>query len=889
MKKDFLDISREGIWPWWALVFSSVVFTFACPGLMIARKLYIAHRKKWAFLLSFFSLSIFSLYFFSSFYWRLFWQTAFLVHVLVSIIIGFLWVFFQAFLNVKLFDGKASSKIWPREQERPKENKSFSNIASAAIIIFVATLLASSLVWLPPPPRILKHGGRFLFEMIGIIALLYLPFILIVCCMWQRKYGQIPTRVLICYVLGIFGLVACSAFMTTFFNMIASKVPLMGNVYAFGDIELSNNYRGLLKWIRILITVPLVLYISDSRTVKMLFLRGFCVIGLIFLLNIQAETWASTHVHYLFSRGSRNINSLDVQERKRGVSQLERFSKVFPNSSIRSDLSLGLSQYYLQHGQKQKARQVLSNLIAGDKDNPVDFQDLRKVRSILSRIDSSQPAEPEFIDDVPIIRPTESLTPNWQSLLTMLKFWKKDMLAEEFKSELAKISTSEDRINLLEIEYLIEFREFARRLGYQAFFRFGNLDDLKMSLEKKIPVLVKIGGSYRPIIGYDSCTKQFAIFAYHEESEEKSWITRERVKESISLDRAFIVESERREYKENFKEFISWREEDSFKSAWQLNGNIMAFFFPEEEAEDYLKKLGFDVEQTKLQTKAISLFFLASLYYDKDDRNNAIRLFWKAQQLMPECRQFSQSIHICRMALEKVSSDPRVRDLGLDFDRKLYQEWKKDIKAEDLELCKVVFEEDYQNNRLYTDVLARYSNLWDEDFPEERPYLIYALTHLIECYGSSVGYYHNDRLAQIYERNKDYRASVRVRQAMSLTNLADFDNLMELAKGYSQLGDFERSWHEWGKVGYYRKVWQPEYYYVISQRFSEKGFFWLADQSIDLSLALDRTQPKYHLAKAKILIKMNRPQDARKVLQWVLQIYTEDEERETAEMLMNKL
>ena len=892
MKKAFLQSPREEIWPWWSLIFSSVVFTFACPGLMIARKLYIARRKSLAFLISFFSLAILGLYLFSTIYWGLFWQTAFFIHVLVSIVIGFLWVGFQKLLSNKLFGNRASPDIWPREQEGLRKANGFTSIVSAALLIFAATLGAYSFRWLPHPFIVLEKGGRFLFGMLGIVSLISIPFIFIFCYMWQRKYGHIPTRTLACYTLGIFGIFICFDFIPYPFYRLSFKFPAMLNIYAFGDIELNNYFKVLSSWIIIFVTVPLALYMSDSRTVKMLFLRGFCVVGLICLFNIQNMTWDSTYVHYLFFKGDRNINSLDAQERKRAVSQLEKYFRVFPNCKARGDLVLLLSQRYLLHGQKDKARQLLSSFISKDKENPDNLRYVRKARSILSRVDTLEPAEPEFIEDVPIIRPAEFLTPEWQALLTMLKFWRKDMLPEEFKAELVKISTTEDRINLLELKYLIQFKEFARRLGYQTFFKFGNVEGLNRCMREKIPVLVKIGNNYCPVLGYDACTKQFGIFTYFAQFKEEGRITRRRVKESIYMDKVSILESERREYKENFKKVISWWEEDCFKSDWQLRGNIIAFFFPEGEGENYLEKLGFNIEEVKLQTKAISLFSLASLYEDRGDKSDAIRLFWKAHQLIPERRLFSQRIHICRMALEKVSSDPRVRDLGLDFDSKRHQNWKKGIKgikAEDLESCEATFEKDYKNGRLYIGALKSYLNLWDENFVQERKHLIHVLKSLIDSYTPSHSYGYRTILARVYRRNRNYKAFVREREDMALIKPADEDNRIELAKGYSELADFDLSWREWKKVCYVRRIWQPEYYYVICQRFSKKGLYWLAGRFLELSLMLDKTQPKYHIAKARLLIKMKRPDDARRMLQWVLEIYTDEKEREKAEVLIKRL
>lgn len=723
---------------------------------------------------------------------------------------------------------------------------------------------------------------------------LFIPYGLLVGIWWAGEGRNFSAATILTYLFGLLVSVTILILLfQLFFFLVFKGHPYQGlqdwSVLPHGQTGLQGFLLKLDKYDQLAYVIaPLLLgslsRIRDfwSRSLLLFPALFSCFLPLTFYLD---DAWTLAQGHILHE-----MTSPDHKVRKKASHWAELLLARYPEHDRWPEFALLLARNSYENGEFAAARKYYGEVATRYRDSlrwgvQADF-----AGSVLSAAGFGTGKGRADIP-VPLVNYESYLTPNWMALLQIIRYWSDAKTSEsEILIRLKALSQSEEKIKLSAIPTLAELDDAAASLGFKVLILPADLSVARGLLRAEIPVLLPIYSYFGLLSGIDESRALLRANMYNKISERLREGDREEAREILSLAEEGAGES-REQLRHIAAQSVLEIEDAFWGSALQKDSTpFMAVVYPGSAAARIAEALPGRMEELQQKSKGYLAGLIAMNALGAADPVQCIK--WAMLS-----RQFAQepfALHVAYLAERLWKSRDTLVQSRLDLDRQfpplaVVQEFfVQDSTRVFLDEARRQFEADRAGQNLTWRVRNEYAELLDRSNPAE-------LGVLIDLFRQSVAVSPNHRrawldLAELYEWQDDVDLMISALEGALAADTWNDEIALLLAYRYVQAGREENARKMMARIDPAGVGINPHYLFCQGALANWDGKTDAAMDYYAKAIEMRRSVPLYHLHYGEMLLKEGRKEEARKALQWAIQVdITRGRVRAAAQSLLNTI
>ncbi len=622
-----------------------------------------------------------------------------------------------------------------------------------------------------------------------------------------------------------------------------------------------------------LVIVPLLLgsvsRIRDflGRALVIFPVVSICVLPLGFY---SAEFWMLAQGQIMH-----NMTSPDKKTNDKALKWAETLLVRFPEHDRWPEFAMNLAWHRYDDGDAAQALDIYSQVAERYADSPRWQFKVDLAREFLGAPDFGN--ETDGVDiSLPLVNYESYLTPNWMALLQVIRYWSDaDIPESEILIRLKSLSTDDEKIKLNPLPGLAELDDAAESLGYRLLILPSNIDTVSSLLEKGVPVVVPVYNSFYLFYGIDRSRSILKSYSYKRISRRLMDGDREEIKEILSLEKegkgASVIKL-RQIAEQAYTELpISF-----WGSAFELDSSpFVAVIYPDEEAGRIEEALPGSMPEIQQAGRGYLASLIALKALDAADPVQSIEWARISSGLVTDplplhvahlAQRFWQTrdkMVLSRLGLEE--RFPHLAEVDEYFDSSATRAF--------LEKARKQFEADLAAGSVSWMIRNELSNFLDRSNPAELEQLIFLARHNIEVnpvYRD--GWLH---LAELYEWQDDVEHLVSALEGALEAESWNNEIALLLAYRYVQLDRKDDARRIMTLIDSSEVSQNAHYIFCRGVLADWEGDPGKAEKHYAKAIELRRYVPLYHLRYGELLLRDGRIEDARKALQWAVQVDVE--------------
>lgn len=632
-----------------------------------------------------------------------------------------------------------------------------------------------------------------------------------------------------------------------------------------------------------LLVVPLlfgaVSRIRDfGKRVLLIPLTFICIFPMIF---IEDTWWNSIQDQIIYE-----MSSPDSQTREAAHEWAEILLKRYPNHLQWPKIAEDLAQYYYHEGKYEKSRILYQHIVDRYHDSNQWYWNVGYARTALSSSDFGTPSSKTALE-IPVVDYENYLTPNWMALLSLIRYWEGQEIAEsEIKIRLKDFSISDDRIDLNSLNNFVELDDAARNLGYEVLILPANLADVKALISAGIPVIHRRYTSFYLLFGFDESRAVVREYSFDKLSRRLQNEARKETKEILAIEEEGRGESRKRlarianeVYNEHSATF--WE-----NAITRYTGPLMAIVFPAEKTDLVVTTLNIPLDTLKRESDGYLATLIGLSYLNHVDPVQAVE--WA--KIGTEYSNDPLPLYVAHLAKllwesrdTKIKSTLRLQDQFPEL-AQIFVYFNEEKNRAFLQSAALRFKTDIDTTTFPWFILDTYIPMLDRNNPNDFDLIIKLMKKKISINPASRNYW--SFLAKTYEWAGDIPGMVEALKGVISADPVDFDAKLRLAYGYVVLEQYADAKSILETTGVGEIKYDADYPFCLGAIAEWEGNVEDALQNYEIAIEMRRYKPIYFLKYGKLLLQEGQKENAKKALKWAARIDAGEEIQQEAEKIL---
>lgn len=599
----------------------------------------------------------------------------------------------------------------------------------------------------------------------------------------------------------------------------------------------------------------------------------------------SAEVWAFAQGHIMHE-----MTSPETQVSNKAFSRAGILLARYPEHDRWPEFGLLLARHRYENSDYDGAKKIYEEIATRFMDTPRWSFAGDLARSVLNSNGFGTEKKGEDIA-LPLVNHESYLTPNWMALLQLIRYWSDESISEsEILIRLKSLSKSDEKIKLSSITTLAELDDRAGSLGFKVLILHANQDIARSLLNSSIPVILPVYKYFYLLNGIDESRSLFRGYAYSKISERLREGDKNAVKEILFLEQEGKGESLKQ--LKHIAAQASIEIHDTFwGSALQIDSApFMAVVYPESAADKIAEALPGSIDELQRQSKGYLAAFIAMHFLDAADPVQSIKWAMISRQLTKE--PFGLHIAFLAERLWKTRDKLTTSQLSLDGQfpelAEVAEFFAVDSTKSFLQEAEQQFEADQAADKLSWIIRNEYSDFLDSSNPAELALLInLSKQNVVANPGHRRAWL---SLAELYEWQGDVESIISALEGALAANSWNDEIALMLAYRYVQADRKESVEEIMAMIDPAQADLNPHYIFcqgALANWDEDKGE---AAAYYAKAIEMRRYIPLYHLHYGELLLREGRTEEARKVLQWAIQVDVErGRVRKAAESLLKAI
>lgn len=546
----------------------------------------------------------------------------------------------------------------------------------------------------------------------------------------------------------------------------------------------------------------------------------------------------------------------------------------YPDYQKWPSLANSCARYYYDNDQIEEARELYQTIVNKYESSNRWYWVTLLAKDILKREAFGIKDDKKTLS-IPVVDYESYLDGDWMALLSAIKYWEVDSITESsIKMRLYRLSKSDDKIELKNLNSLIDFDDAVQGLGYHAHFMQTTLTKIKKLLDAGFPVIYRSYTYDRLLFGYDNNKGVMYGLSFSALSSRLKKETRKETDEMTSQSKEGEGKSKKRLERianEAFLELNLKLFEEPYCSYFSP---IMFVVCPPQKHQALQQVLALDSLQFARQNKGYRSALIALEYLDKTDLLNALEWAQVAASHLDDPLPYfigylaSQSWNTRKHIIKNVLPlDRQIKELS-DFTQKFTDAQKQYF----LKISAPIFESAFKNNTLPYIILSRYDNMLEISNPAELEKSMHILEYESELNPSWSANWR--ALIHAYEMTSNTEGIYTALQGLISDSRYAYHDKTRLAKMMINKNEIEEARKVLATVVVDSVKYNADYYYCLAALAEDEGKTTLADKYYKKCTSMRRYRSEYFWKYGSLLAKSNKKSEARKVLTWAAQIDT---------------
>jgi tetratricopeptide (TPR) repeat protein len=583
------------------------------------------------------------------------------------------------------------------------------------------------------------------------------------------------------------------------------------------------------------------------------------------------------------------MSSPDSQTREAAHEWAEILLKRYPNHLQWPKIAEDLAQYYYHEGTYEKSRILYQHIVDRYHDSNQWYWNVGYARTALSSPDFGTPSS-ETALEIPVVDYENYLTPNWMVLLSLIRYWEGQDIAEsEIKIRLKDLSMSDDLIELNSLGNFVELDDAAQNLGYNVLILPANLADVKALISGRIPVIHRRYSSFHLLFGFDESQAVVREYSFDKLSRRLQNEARKEAKEILAIEEEGRGESKKRLARianeiYNEHSVVFWE-----NTVMRYTGPLIAIVFPAEKTDLVVTTLNIPLDTLKRKSEGYLSTFIGLSYLNHVDPVQAVE--WAKIGMAYSNDPLPLYVaHLAKLLWEsrdtKIKSTLRLQDQFPEL-AQIFAYFNEEKNRAFLESAALRFKTDIDTTTFPWFILDTYISMLDRNNPNDFDLIIKLMKKKISINPANQSYW--SFLADTYEWTGDIPGMIAALKGEISSNPMDFEAKLRLAYGHvvsEQYAD-AKSVLETIDVG--ESKYDADYLFCLGAIAEWEGNVEDALQKYEIAIEMRRYKPMYFLKYGKLLLQEGQKETAKKTLEWAARIDASEQIKQEAEKLLSNM
>ncbi|GAB4337384.1 MAG: hypothetical protein Kow0089_08560 [Desulfobulbaceae bacterium] len=594
-----------------------------------------------------------------------------------------------------------------------------------------------------------------------------------------------------------------------------------------------------------------------------------CLLSLAFYYN---DFWSLAQGHI-----RHEMTSPDETVRAKASRKAEVLLARYPNHDRWPEIALLLATEKYKNKEFEEARKFYGEVAERYKKSPrwslkADFAD-----AIVHASGFGMETKGHDIE-LPLINHEPYLTPNWMTLLQIIRYWDKGKRPEsEILIELRSLSKSDEKIKLSPLPRLSDLHDAAASLGFEMLIIPARYETARSFIRADIPVILPVYSYFNLLNGIDDSRALVTGCNYHKISERLRGGDREEVREILFPEQEGKGESVGRMRHIASQAYVEFPERFWGSPLQGDSAPFMAVVYPAPEVSRVAAALSAaDMRDLERESRGYLAALIALNALDAADPVQSVQWAMTSMQLVdyPLAYQVGYLAErfwrtrdsLVTTRLDLTSPFPELSEIDSFFESPPVRDFLKKAARQ--------FAEDLSAGNVPWILRSEYGEFLDRSKPQE-------LDILIELARRNVSMNPNYRrawldLAELYEWKNDVPLIVSALEGALQADSWSDELALLLAYRYAQTENREKLQEIMNRINPEEAVQNPYYFYCKGMLAAWSGRSGRALEYLAKAIEMRRSDPLFHLGYGEVLLREGRKEEAGKALHWAMQIDVEN-------------
>lgn len=875
--------------PWYVHLLVGFAFSGLFSWLLVLRQLYHRHRKKTALVLLIVNLMILAGFILASVKAKVSWDYLLVTALGVNIV----WAT-CAWLFQRFFLGRSPGRYrWSEWRNWISPLLTAVILAAGLSVIFAVIPVMSERINAMYATDILDKK-IILWDFFGYMPF-FIPYGLLVGMWWageREKFSAASVITYLCGLLVFFVVLTLSALLFIF--LLYKGKPYQGveewSLFSSG----MTGWRGFLgnlgEYDQLAIVLAPLLLGSITR-IREFLARAVVIFPAICLCLLSfsfyySEIWSLDQGHTWH-----DMTSPDDKVSSKANRWAETLLARYPDHDQWPEFALLLAKNSYENEEFSRAREMYSKVADRYSNSPrwslsADFAQSVIRSPGFGSLDGGHDIE------LPLVNYESYLTPNWMALLQVIRYWDKGNQSEsEILIRLKSLSTSEEKIKLSPIPSLAELHDAAASLGFAVLIVPAQYETARALLNADIPVILPTYSYFNLLRGIDDSRSLLKSYSYSKISERLRESDNEEVKEILFLEQEGKGKSVTR-----MQHIASQAAGEIPNSFWgsslkQDSAPYMAIVYPETKTAAVAAALpSASMHELQRESKGFLAALIALNALDAADPVQGVQWAMTSEELVDNPLAYQAGFLAERLWRTRDSLAKNTLNLDLRFSELSEIQIFFDSPAVKafLEKARRHFADDLAAGKMSWVIRNEYADFLDRSNTGD-------LALLIQLAEQNVRMNPHYRrawldLAELYEWKNDIGLIVTALEGALQSESWNDELALLLAYRYVQAGKKEELRDIMRKIDPAKTGQNPHYMFCTGVLASWDGENDRACTHLKEAIEMRRYDPLYHLHYAEVLLQTGDREEARKALQWAIQIDVDNGSvRDKARLLLQQV